>query len=303
MQYILPLWPAYPEIFLLVMVCVILLADLFVSDDNRVVTYALTQARARRHASPSPGSPSSARAGLHLQQHVRGRPHGGRAEARSCTSRSWRCWSYSRPYIAARGMLRGEFFTLVLFATLGMMVMISANHLLIALPRARADVAVALLDGRAAARFGDGDRGGDEVLRARRARLRACCSTACRCSTARRARSRSRGSRQSIAERGIAGRRCWCSALVFIVAGLGFKLGAVPFHMWVPDVYHGAPTAVTLFIGSRAQARRVRVHHAAPRRRALGAEQLVAGMAADADPAWRCSRSRSATSRRSRRPI
>jgi len=39
-------------------------------------------------------------------------------------------------------------------------------------------------------------------------------------------------------------------ALVFVVAGLGFKLGAVPFHMWVPDVYHGAPTAVTVFIGS-----------------------------------------------------
>jgi NADH-quinone oxidoreductase subunit N len=39
-------------------------------------------------------------------------------------------------------------------------------------------------------------------------------------------------------------------ALVFVVAGLGFKLGAVPFHMWVPDVYHGAPTAVTLFIGT-----------------------------------------------------
>ncbi|MDP3483024.1 MAG: NADH-quinone oxidoreductase subunit N, partial [Sulfuricella sp.] len=38
--------------------------------------------------------------------------------------------------------------------------------------------------------------------------------------------------------------------LVFIVAGLAFKLGAVPFHMWVPDVYQGAPTAVTLFIGS-----------------------------------------------------
>ena len=37
--------------------------------------------------------------------------------------------------------------------------------------------------------------------------------------------------------------------LVFVVAGLGFKLGAVPFHMWVPDVYQGAPTAVTLMIG------------------------------------------------------
>jgi NADH-quinone oxidoreductase subunit N len=37
--------------------------------------------------------------------------------------------------------------------------------------------------------------------------------------------------------------------VVFVVAGLAFKLGAVPFHMWVPDVYHGAPTAVTLLIG------------------------------------------------------
>jgi NADH-quinone oxidoreductase subunit N len=38
--------------------------------------------------------------------------------------------------------------------------------------------------------------------------------------------------------------------LVFIVAGIAFKLGLVPFHMWIPDVYHGAPTAVTMFIGS-----------------------------------------------------
>lgn len=38
--------------------------------------------------------------------------------------------------------------------------------------------------------------------------------------------------------------------LVFIVAGLAFKLGVVPFHMWIPDVYHGAPTAVTLIIGT-----------------------------------------------------
>src|SRR5439155_17560098 len=41
--------------------------------------------------------------------------------------------------------------------------------------------------------------------------------------------------------------------LVFIVAGLAFKLGAVPFHMWLPDVYHGAPTAVTLLIGGAPQ--------------------------------------------------
>jgi NADH-quinone oxidoreductase subunit N len=38
--------------------------------------------------------------------------------------------------------------------------------------------------------------------------------------------------------------------LVFVVIGLSFKLGAVPFHMWVPDVYDGAPTPVTMLIGS-----------------------------------------------------
>jgi NADH-quinone oxidoreductase subunit N len=39
-------------------------------------------------------------------------------------------------------------------------------------------------------------------------------------------------------------------ALVFVIIGIAFKLGAVPFHMWVPDVYHGAPTAVTLFVST-----------------------------------------------------
>ena len=38
--------------------------------------------------------------------------------------------------------------------------------------------------------------------------------------------------------------------LVFLVVGIGFKFGVAPFHMWIPDVYHGAPTAVTLFIGA-----------------------------------------------------
>jgi NADH-quinone oxidoreductase subunit N len=38
--------------------------------------------------------------------------------------------------------------------------------------------------------------------------------------------------------------------LVLVIVGMAFKLGAVPFHMWIPDVYHGAPTAVTLYIGT-----------------------------------------------------
>jgi NADH-quinone oxidoreductase subunit N len=53
-----------------------------------------------------------------------------------------------------------------------------------------------------------------------------------------------------LSDMGVQAQPVFVFGVVFIVAGLGFKLGAVPFHMWVPDVYHGAPTAVTLFIGS-----------------------------------------------------
>ena len=40
------------------------------------------------------------------------------------------------------------------------------------------------------------------------------------------------------------------TGVAFMVAGIAFKFGAAPFHMWLPDVYHGAPTPITLFIGS-----------------------------------------------------
>ena len=88
--------------------------------------------------------------------------------------------------------------------------------------------------------------------------------------------------------------------LVFVVAGLAFKLGAVPFHMWVPDVYHGAPTAVTLLIGRRPKlaAFAITIRLLVERRcSALGAR-----LAADAGAARRRCRWRSATSPRSRRP-
>jgi NADH-quinone oxidoreductase subunit N len=49
---------------------------------------------------------------------------------------------------------------------------------------------------------------------------------------------------------GMADRSVLILGLVFVVAGVAFKLGAVPFQMWLPDVYHGAPTAITLLVGS-----------------------------------------------------
>jgi NADH-quinone oxidoreductase subunit N len=49
---------------------------------------------------------------------------------------------------------------------------------------------------------------------------------------------------------GDADRQLQAFGLVFVVAGIAFKVGVVPFHMWIPDVYHGAPTPVTLVLGS-----------------------------------------------------
>jgi NADH-quinone oxidoreductase subunit N len=155
---------------------------------------------------------------------------------------------YSRPYLAARGMYRGEFYVLVLFATLGMMVMISANHLLTlylglelltlslyALVALQRDSAVAT---EAAMKYFVLGALASGMLLYGMSMLYGATGTL--------------GIPQlaGIILGGGAQDVVLVFALVFVVAGLGFKLGAVPFHMWVPDVYHGAPTAVTVFIGS-----------------------------------------------------
>src|SRR3546814_14594411 len=66
------------------------------------------------------------------------------------------------------------------------------------------------------------------------------------------------------------------TGLAFVLVGLAFKFGAAPFHMWLPDVYQGAPTAVTLFIGS------------APKLAAFAmAYRLLEGAAGPLDAYWR----------------
>ncbi len=66
------------------------------------------------------------------------------------------------------------------------------------------------------------------------------------------------------------------AGMVFLVAGIAFKFGAAPFHMWLPDVYHGAPTPITLFIG------------AAPKLAAFAmAYRLLEGGVGPLDEQWR----------------
>jgi NADH-quinone oxidoreductase subunit N len=246
MQYILPLWPAYPELFLLAMVCVVLVADLFVTDKNRIVTYALTQAALAGCIAitflTSRIEPAHTFSGMFVDDLM------SDVLKLLVYVGVMVILVYSRAYIAARGMYRGEFFVLALFATLGMMVMISANHLLTlylglelltlslyAMVALQRDSAVAT---EAAMKYFVLGALASGMLLYGMSMLYGATSTLEITRLA------------EIIFDGTGKDAVLIFALVFIVAGLGFKLGAVPFHMWVPDVYHGAPTAVTLFIGS-----------------------------------------------------
>ena len=246
MQYIAPLWPAYPELFLLVMVCVILIADLFISDERRIVTYALTQiALAGAFAitwATLRIEPAYTFSGMFVDDVM--------SDVLKLLAYLgvMAILVYSRAYLSLRGMFRGEFFVLTLFSTLGMMIMISANHLLtlylglelmtlslyamVALQRDSPTATEAAMKYFVLGALASGmllygmsmlygSTGTLEITRL-----------------------------AEVIFDGSGKEAVLIFALVFVVAGIGFKLGAVPFHMWVPDVYHGAPTAVTVFIGS-----------------------------------------------------
>jgi NADH-quinone oxidoreductase subunit N len=238
--------PIWPELLLLVMVCVILIADLFLRDDQRNGVYVLSLLSLAACAVVTVVSAGS---------DVSIVMHGMFVDDPMSDALKVMVYLavgamlvYSRNYIEVRGMFRGEFYTLVLFATLGMMVMISANHFLslylglellslsmyalVALQRDSAEstesamkyfVLGALASGMLLYGMSMiyGATGSLEIPR--------------------------------VAERianGQANATILVFGLVFVVAGLGFKFGAVPFHMWVPDVYQGAPTAVALFIST-----------------------------------------------------
>ena len=246
MELIQPLWPAYPELFLLLAVCVILIADLYIRQENRIVTYGLTQGAlvgciflTWTWATREPVYTFS---GLFVDDLM--------ADVLKLfvLISVMLVLAYSRAYIASRGMFRGEFFALILFATLGMMIMISANHLLVlylglelmmlslysmvALQRDSPTATEAAMKYFVLGALASG------MLLYGMSMIYGATGTLNITEIA-----------QLIAE-GSVDSQILIFGLVFVVAGLGFELGVVPFHMWVPDVYHGAPNAVTLFVST-----------------------------------------------------
>jgi len=240
------LYSVLPEIAILVAACVVLIVDLFVPESKRHVSFWLTQiallATIWIVVATAQLAPVHAFSGMVVDDML-----SDVLRLFALVAVSLMLF-YSRAYLMARGLFRGEMFVLTLFSLLGMMVMMAAANFitlylglelmslslyaLVALQRdasAPSEAAMkyfvlgALASGMllygvsmiyGATGYLDLDRVADATL-------------------------------------GVQGNRTLLVfGLVFVVSGIAFKLGVVPYHMWVPDVYHGAPTPVTLLIGT-----------------------------------------------------
>jgi len=238
--------PALPEVFVLAMVSLILLIDAALGDGKRYVTYALSLATvagaAVLTAQDFSTMPVLALGGLFIDDPL------SDALKLFLYLAVAVVMVYSRDYLRQRGLYKGEFFVLALFALLGMMVMISASHFLTlylglellslslyAMVALQRDSSVAT---EAAMKYFVLGALASGMLLYGMSMIYGVTGSLALADIA-----------QILAD-GTDLRIPLVFGIVFVVAGLAFKLGAVPFHMWVPDVYHGAPTAMTLFIGS-----------------------------------------------------
>lgn len=235
-----------PEIVLLALTCVVALVDLWDTHPQRRTTYWLTQASIAVVGIMHLMAFDRGDTVYAMQRMVVADPMGHLLGFFAAVA-TMVTLAYARPYALSRDMLKGELFTLSLFTLLGIFVMLSANNFLVvylglelmslslyALTALRRDHPPAteaamkyfvlgalasgfLLYGLSMMYGATGSLEVGEVFKA--------------------------------IGTGQINKAVLVFGTVFVVAGLAFKLGAVPFHMWVPDVYQGAPTAVTLLIG------------------------------------------------------
>jgi len=237
---------AAPEIFLGAAICAVLLADVFLRDDQRNITYVLAMLTLIGTAAVTAFFGVTEQVVTFGGSYVTD-PASGVLKMFAYVTLGV-TFLYSREYLETRGLLKGEFFVLGLFGLLGIMIMISAHSLLtlylglevlalsqytlVAFNRDSAVSAEAAMKYFVLGAIASGTLlYGISLLYGITGTL-------------------------DIAELGA---RVGATgsievpvllALAFLVVGVAFKFGAVPFHMWVPDVYQGAPTPVTLFIGS-----------------------------------------------------
>jgi NADH-quinone oxidoreductase subunit N len=235
----------YPEIFLLVMTCVVALADLYVTDPKRTPTHVLTLLTLAGVGAMHWTYIQDGETLYAMNRMVVSDPMGHLLALFAVIAIAVTL-IYARPYAESREMLKGELYSLSLFSLLGISVMVSANNLLVtyiglelmslslyALVALRRDHAQST---EAAMKY--------FVLGALASGFLLYGMSMLYGATG----SLDIGTIFDVIAKGEANRQVLTFGLVFIVSGLAFKLGAVPFHMWVPDVYQGAPTAATLLI-------------------------------------------------------
>lgn len=239
--------PALAEIFFLAMTCVVILVEVFTKDEQRNLTYILAQLTLIGSLALTIKNYSSMEAimshGLFILDRI------GSLFKVAVYVISFFVFLYSRDYVKERNIPFGEYYILSLFSILGMLVLISSYNLislylglellslpLYALVALRRDSVVSseaamkyfvtgavasgmLLYGMSMLYGATGHLELNEIFTV----------------------INSKPADQMLV---------LSFGLVFLVVGIAFKLGAVPFHMWIPDVYDGAPTSVTLFIAT-----------------------------------------------------
>ena len=237
---------AAPEIVLLCALFGVLLADLWTSDENRYITHYLSigsmLAAAFTQIAVWTGQPAQAFNGFYLVDGV------SQLAKLTVYLGTAALFVYAKPYNQAQKMFKGEYYTLAMFAATGMSVMMSSAHFLtayiglellslslyamIALRRDSVQASEAALKYFVLGALASG------ILLYGISMVYGASGSLHFAAVA-----------QAAADGHVNG---WLLKLgiLFIVAAIAFKFGAVPFHMWVPDVYQGAPTSVAAFIGS-----------------------------------------------------
>ena len=243
--------PVLPEVLLLVGACAVMIADLYVRDEGRRMSVVLAQVLLALCALATLFVDFGTRTRLVLFNGHFIVDHLANLLKLVCYLSVSAALVYSRGFLEERRLLRGEFISLLLFSLLGMMVLISAGsfltvflglelmslclYALVALNRDSAQSTEAAMKYFVLGALSSG------LLLYGISMIYGATGTLQLTEVAQQVMRLSASS---------ADRSLLVFGTVFIVAGLAFKIGVVPFHMWIPDVYHGATTPVTLIISS-----------------------------------------------------